>query len=621
MNFLLPAGLWLALLAIPILLLYMLKLRRKQAMVSSTLLWTELLRDRQANAPWQKLKRNLLLLLQLIILAALVFAFARPAIATDAPASGSVIVLLDASASMNATDVSPSRFEAARQVVHDLIAGLSGDSRLTIILVGATPETLISAEADKSLLRRALDSAQPSQGRADWGSAFALVAGAAHESRDLVTLIVSDGGLPESGLPSLPGETRYVPIGQSSDNLAITALALRPPQLFAEVTNFDSRPRSVLLSVYFGDTLLTARQFDMEAGESQNLTLDDLSDAPGVYRARITDPLDETAPDSLSLDDAAFAVHQRSSTRRVLLTSSGNLFLEQLLAALPGIESFRSLPAINGDLVIPVESFNLYIYDGVAPAIFPNGNLLLINPPDNSLFHVGAAFTETGNAQVRESPLARYVDWSAVHVRQAKRVEMPTWAEALIEAEGGPLVFAGETEGRRVAVVTFDLRDSDLPLQAAYPILFSNLINYLVPSAAFDAVQSLSPGESLVIAPTGAEQVVVVSPSGTGTIFTPSAREIAFTETNEIGYYAVNFITGDSSSAQYFAVNLFDPTESNIRPRENVNVGRAQVGAQTSQRVGQRELWPWFLALALIVLLIEWQAYHRKAFPWKRADA
>ena len=129
------------------------------------------------------------------------------------------------------------------------------------------------------------------------------------------------------------------------------------------------------------------------------------------------------------------------------------------------------------------------------------------------------------------------------------------------------------------------------------------------------------PGESLVIAPTGAEQVVVVSPSGTGTIFTPSAREIAFTETNEIGYYAVNFITGDSSSAQYFAVNLFDPTESNIRPRENVNVGRAQVGAQTSQRVGQRELWPWFLALALIVLLIEWQAYHRKAFPWKRADA
>src|SRR5678816_2545062 len=121
MQFLTPLALWLAALAIPIILFYMLKLRRKQVQVSSTFLWQQLLRDQQANAPWQKLKRNLLLILQLLILAALVIALARPALRVPAVATGSVIILLDASASMNATDVAASRFEQARNSVNDLI--------------------------------------------------------------------------------------------------------------------------------------------------------------------------------------------------------------------------------------------------------------------------------------------------------------------------------------------------------------------------------------------------------------------------------------------------------------------------------------------------------------------
>src|SRR5512138_3644749 len=157
MQFLTPLGFLLAGLAIPILLLYMLKLRRKQVQVSSTFLWLQLLRDQQANAPWQRLKRNLLLILQLLILAALVIAFARPAVQVPAVASGSVIVLLDSSASMNATDVKPSRFEEARKSVQTLINGLSSASSMTLISVADSPQTLISSETDKSLLKRALN--------------------------------------------------------------------------------------------------------------------------------------------------------------------------------------------------------------------------------------------------------------------------------------------------------------------------------------------------------------------------------------------------------------------------------------------------------------------------------
>jgi Ca-activated chloride channel homolog len=620
MQFLTPLAFILAILAIPIILLYMLKLRRKQVQVSSTWLWVQLLRDQQANAPWQKLKRNLLLILQLLILAALVLALARPAIQVPTVASGSVIVLLDASASMNATDVRPSRFEAARRSVHELINGLSGTSAMTLILVGSTPLTLISTESDKSLLGNALDKASPTQGQADWHAAFTLASGAARQSQDKSTIvIISDGGLPQEGLPALPGEVSYLPIGAAQNNLSISALALRPaqkgPQLFAEVTNHDDHDHQVLLSIYLNEELIDARQLTLSADSNESLTLDNLPKTSGIYKAQLSSPESADQPlDALELDNTAFAVYQSASARRVLLVSKGNLFLEQLLASLPGIQPFRALPAEDGTLQIPNDPFDLYIFDGIIPPQLPQANLLLVNPTSNPLFEVGGTYSEIQNMQVREHPLTRFVDWSNIHVLQAQAVQAPTWAEVLIESNSGALVFAGETKGQRVAALTFDLRQSDLPLQIAYPILFSNLINYLAPPAAFDSTQSLRPGESLTILPqTDVEKILIASPSNRA--FTLSANENTFTQTHELGFYAVNLISKDSTRVEYFAVNLFDENESNIQPRQAIQVGQEKIASATSGQIGQRELWPWLAALALLILLIEWQVYHRRQWP------
>ncbi len=619
MKFLTPAAFGFLALAIPILLLYMLKLRRKQALVSSTLLWEQLLRDRQANAPWQKLRRNLLLFLQLLILAALSLALARPAVRTPVVASGSLIVLLDASASMNADDVTPSRFEAARRAVQELLNGMPPASRLTLILVGHAPQVLSAAETDPARLREALASAQVTQGGADWPAAFALAAGAAQGAGEVTTVIVSDGGLPESGLPSLPGQVRYLPIGADGENLAVTALALRAsasePQLFAEVTNYGQAERAVLLSFYLGESLLAARRLSLPPASSQSLTLDDLPDQPGVYQARLSTADGNDDLDALPLDDSAFAVYQAASARRVLLVSQGNLFLEQALAAMPGIQPFRALPGADGNLQIPNESFDLYVLDGLLPDALPAGNLLFVNPPDNPLFPVGEFFSDMSGLQVHEHPLTRFMDWSNVHVMQARGVQLPAWAETLVETQAGPLVFAGETQGRRIAALTFDLRESDLPLQVAYPILFANLLDYLVPPAAFDASRALRPGDSLsILPPPGVQQVAVVSPSGKAYAFTPLAGAITFTETGELGYYAVNFIGQDSQTFQTFSVNLFDPLESDIRPRAAIQVGSAEIAPAETEQMGQREIWPWLAGLALLVLLVEWQAYHRRAF-------
>lgn len=619
MQFLTPLGFLLAALAIPILLLYMLKLRRKQVQVSSTFLWVQLLREQQANAPWQKLKRNLLLILQLLILAALVIAYARPAVQIPTVASGSVIVLLDASASMNAVDVSPSRFEEARRSVQSLIDGLSSASSMTLILVADTPQTLIAAETDKTLLRQALSNASPTHGRADWQSAFALAGGAARGNQGNATIVVvSDGGLPQDALPAVPADVRYILVGTADDNLAISALALRPaqdgPQLFVEVSNYADAERTVLLSIYANDDLLDARQLQLQAGASESFTLDGLSKSSSIYKAQLSSTDGSNDLDSLALDDTAFAVYESAASRRVLLVSHGNLFLEQLLASLPGLQPFRALPAEDGSLQIPNDPFDLYIFDGQIPSELPQANLLFINPSTTPFFNVGTVHTEFKNVRVNDGPLTRFVDWSTVHILEAKTAQTPPWADTLIESDAGPLVFAGETDGNRIAAVTFDLRQSDLPLQVAYPILFSNLINYLAPPGAFDSLTSLRPGEALsLLRPADAERVVIASPSDQAYSLTP--EQTTFTQTQELGFYAVNFFSQDSTRVQYFAVNLFDEGESNIRPREMIQIGQETVTPSISGQVGQRELWKWLIALALLVLMVEWQVYHRKALP------
>jgi len=104
---------WLAPLAGLILVMYVLKLRRTDVAVPSILLWRQVIRDVQANAPFQRLRKSLLLLLQLIIACLLVLALARPYIRAFSMGGRHTVIVVDTSASMRATDESPSRLDAA----------------------------------------------------------------------------------------------------------------------------------------------------------------------------------------------------------------------------------------------------------------------------------------------------------------------------------------------------------------------------------------------------------------------------------------------------------------------------------------------------------------------------
>src|SRR5919206_2567052 len=87
--------------------MYLLKLRRDEAVVPSTLLWNRLVADVEANAPWQRLRRSVLLLLQLLLVIVLAFLAARPFLERPAGLARDLVVILDTPASMSATDVAP----------------------------------------------------------------------------------------------------------------------------------------------------------------------------------------------------------------------------------------------------------------------------------------------------------------------------------------------------------------------------------------------------------------------------------------------------------------------------------------------------------------------------------
>ena len=417
----------------------MLRLRRTDHQISSTFLWQQLVRDREANAPWQRLKPNLLLLLQLLILAALVLALARPFQEVETITTGRIALLLDASASMNATDVDgDSRFEAAKDLARDTIDTLGSDDTMTIIRVAEVPEVLAAASRDGNVLRRAINDAEPSSGSADWAAALTLASAGSRGVDTLRVVILSDGGLP-GNLPEIPGESRYVQIGEERENVGITALSTRslpnnPPQLFAQVENFGPEDTRVIFEVYLDGEFYSSQFYDVDAESTLNIIEDTLPVDFSTLEARLSRPSSEPVPDYLPSDNRAYTINAEAATGNVLVVTEGNIFIEFAFDNVAGIELTTSTPergVISGD-------FDLIVFDSWLPDPLPNEtDLFVINPPSSTdMFTVTGTSTETGIDELTggtnaEDDRTRFVDFSDVAIREFSTVEDVDWADFL----------------------------------------------------------------------------------------------------------------------------------------------------------------------------------------------
>jgi hypothetical protein len=259
----------------------------------------------------------------------------------------------------------------------------------------------------------------------------------------------------------------------------------------------------------------------------------------------------------------------------------------------------------------------LYIFDGWLPETLPDGDLLIIDPPTGTtpLFKVGATSEDTENVLMkRDDPRLIYVDFASVNLLQFKTLTDVEWADTLIYADGGPLLVAGEIDGRQVAIMPFDVRDSDLPLKITWPVLVANLLEWFAPRNVIAAADTLSVGETLAIRPAfEADTVRVTLPDTSQRSFAINGDAVVFAETKQTGLYTLEVLQeGEVIQTQPFAVNLFDANESDITPHQTVNIAGSVIAESVREELGQREFWPEVLLLALLMLLIEWVVYHRR---------
>jgi hypothetical protein len=260
--------------------------------------------------------------------------------------------------------------------------------------------------------------------------------------------------------------------------------------------------------------------------------------------------------------------------------------------------------------------YDLYVFDGVAPPPDLRGPVLLINPPtDNGLVTVAGGLTRpVVTGQLRDDPIMRGVDLGKIQIADAQAIDRPDWGRALVESDGRPLLLAGETGGRKVAVLAFGLGRSDLPLTITYPILLSNLVGWLAPEAGSGLPESVRPGEVVSITPrSGVDRVVVADPTGREQRLVPSRGVVLYSATDQPGAYTVREFVGDREiKRSVMTVNLLSAEESNIAPQTPaLNSSAQNTGGGGATARARQEAWRPLLAVGLLILAIEWWIFYR----------
>ena len=623
MSFLSPLALLLAGLSVPLLLLYFLKVRRREMAVSSLLLWDPALRDREASTFFQRLQRDPLLILQILALLLLAAALARPAVTVMGHGNKRVVIVMDSSASMKATDVSPSRFVQAQREALGLLGGLGEGAEVMVIDAGVQPRVAVPFTRKHDEVAGAIRGLQghdlPNRLHEGVRTARALV-GADPQAE---IHVFTDGAHPRA-LEAQGNDVRirWVGVGQRSNNVGITGLSVRRnyfgthnTQAFMSVANYASEPQTFSLTLTLDGETLAERTLTLEPSVRRAVVVPFTDPGGGIVRLRLN------ASDDLAADNVAYAVLPPQRQIAVLLVSPGNLFLEKALKTDPQVKLDVKKPEeYQGGM----DGADVVILDSASPSRVGNGRFILVNtvPPDVPLEVLGRLENPVIMDWDRTHPIMRQLDFAKIAIEDALRVRPLAAGKTLVETVGGPLIYTLEERDRKAVFFGFDLFKSDFPLRVAFPLMLSKSLRWLHPAGLDQSSLSLSTGQPILLpVEHGVTTATVTTPSGRRVEAQVTRGVASFAETDEVGVYTVGTSRGDTR----VAVNLMSAEESDLAPRPLPTfVEGARVEAPTVPI--QRELWPLFVLVALILFALEGLLYWRRqtggrfALPYSLGD-
>ena len=194
MHWMNPTGAWAFSALAAILFFYILKQKMEPTPVSSNYLWQKALVSLEADRPFQRLKKSLLLLLQLLVAALLALSLMRPM--TLGQETGETVFVFDLSASMQAEFGGKSRLDLAVEDALRRLDGMPDGARVSVLTAGAQASQPLARAADPMAVRRTLSGLTAQNGGADLEGALTLAFALQKELPDVQLVIYSDQALP-----------------------------------------------------------------------------------------------------------------------------------------------------------------------------------------------------------------------------------------------------------------------------------------------------------------------------------------------------------------------------------------------------------------------------------------
>jgi hypothetical protein len=637
---------WALLALVPpaIVALYFLKLKRQPLEVPSTYLWHKSIEDLHVNSIWQRLRQSLLLFLQLLLIALVMFTLLKPSWQSSRLIGGRYIFLIDNSASMGATDIEPTRLDAAKKRALSLIDEMKSGDAAMVISFADTARVEQSYTDNRNELRRRVEQIKRTDRGTSLTDALRVASGLANPGRSDFSggdiqvadpmpaklYIFSDGKFPDVKNFSLGNlEPIYEPIGtETAKNVAIAAFTTARHevnadmfQAFGRIENFGPEAVEVEVELHVDDELVDAQRVKVEPSESQGLAFPLEGVQSGVLK------LKAGVEDHLAIDNMAWTTLNPPQPMKVLLVTPDNRALAYALAT----DKLRELAqvvqyspdhlkkpdyqkqAASGD-------FDLIIYDRCQPDTMPQADTVFIGRlPLGETWKAGEPVAVPQIIDVnRAHPLMQIVEMGDVAFVEARPLYPPVGSTVLIDTNAGPICAIGPRESYEDLVLGFAVydpehMDTNWVFKASFPVFVLNLVEYLGASRATLLSGSVLPGQTVAWrSDTAGDTIQVVMPSkdaldvGRGKL-----NAFHFSATSEVGVYDVR---EKGKTTGHFAVNLFNPLESNLPPRPALKVGDTKVAGKAEREPARYDAWKLVLLAALAVLLVEWYIYNRRVY-------
>lgn len=645
-NSMLSAAQWglLGAAAAAIVALYFLKLKRTPLVVPSTYLWRKSVEDLHVNSIWQRLRRNILLLLQLLVLALVALALLRPTWLHGERSGQRLILLLDHSASMSATDVAPSRLEEAKRRALARIEQMDGGDVAMLIAFSDRARIVQPFTSDRKQLRQQLELIGPTNRSTRLREALLLAEGATQAPRDpnlsddaassgrleATIHLYSDGHVEPLDDVALAGlELVFEPIGTpQAANLAVGTFNTRRHEIrddrvqaFARLDNHGPAAIESDVELWVDGVLRDAERIEIPAAESRGIEFDLGDLGRGVLELRLG------GGDVLAVDDRAWATVDAPRRARVLAVGpADNQPLRYALRtprarALADV-TFRTPEYLESDEYLQRAAgiYDLVIYDRCAPSGMPQAHTLFWGAePPWPIWSVGQPVELPQLLDYdRAHPLLRLVELGDVVIVEARPLEVPPGGTTLIHSHVGPIAGLAARERFEDIVVGFALVDegrfvSNWPSRPSFPVFVLNLLDYVAQQSGGPLTgQRLAVGQTVSIPgdlPT--DRLAVRLPSGrTVTVERSSLGTFDLADTDELGVYEYD----GGGEPQRFAVNLFDAQESAVALDDapSIAIGYEKIAGRVGPDFARREGWRLLVGAALAALLLEWYIYNRR---------